>query len=200
MSSSDPKGRARPVFGVVAAVLIGLTLGACTVRPVYMATTPGQAPAADLSAISVSDVGDRVAQQVRNNLVFAFTGGKTAPPPRYDLTINVTSSEARLGFEKDETAPAYQVTVAVKFQLTERGSGRVILRSASNGIASYDRSNQNFANVRARIDAENRAAQAVADQMQLRLAIALAKEAKVTVAPVYAAPKVDAPAIIGSGT
>ncbi len=35
---------------------------------------------------------------------------------------------------------------------------------------------------------------------KLEFFIALAKEAKVTVAPVYAPPKVDAPGIIGGGT
>ncbi len=197
MSSSDRIGASRrALFGLALAALAG----ACTVRPVYMQTATGGAPVADLSAISVQQVGDRVAQEVRNNLIFAFTGGRPPAPPRYDLQLDVNTSEVRLGFEKDETAPAYQVTVAVKFELKDIASGRSILRSASNGVASYDRSNQNFANVRARIDAEDRAAQAVADQLQLRLAIALAKEANVTVATPPAAPHVDAPAILGSGT
>jgi len=181
-------------------MLLAGSLGGCVVRPVYMPPATGEAPAADLAAISVSDVSDRVGQQVRNNLVFGFNGGNRTPPPaRYDLAIGVSSTEERLGFQKDETAPAYQVTVAVRFELKEIASGRSIVRSSSNGIASYNRSNQNFANVRARIDAEDRAAMAVAEQIQLRLAIALAKEAKVTVAPVVAPPKVDAPAIMGSG-
>ncbi len=197
MSSSDRIGASRRV---VLGVALAALAGACTVRPVYMQTATGGAPMADLSAVSVGQVGDRVAQEVRNNLIFAFTGGRPAAPPRYDLSLNVSTSEIRLGFEKDETAPAYQVTVAVKFELKDIASGRSILRSSSSGVASYDRSNQNFANVRARIDAENRAAQAVADQLQLRLAIALAKEAKVTIAAPVAAPSVDAPAILGSGT
>ncbi|MBZ9938010.1 LPS assembly lipoprotein LptE [Mesorhizobium sp. BR1-1-16] len=199
MSSSDRKGASRRAFGFAGVALIGALAAGCVVRPVYMPTAAGGAPAADLSAIAVDQVGDRVSQEVRNNLIFAFTGGKPAPAPRFNLSISVSNSEARLGFEKDETAPAYQVTVAVRFELKDLASGRSIIRSTASGVASYDRSNQNFANERARIDAENRAAQAVADQMQLRLAIALAKEAKITVATPQAAPKVDAPSIIGSG-
>lgn len=178
MSSPDIKDvpRGRRVIGLAGLALLAVLASACTVRPVYMQTPPGSPAMADLSAISVNDAIDRVGQEVRNNLVFAFTGGKPPAPPRYDLAIFVSTSEARLGFEKDETAPAYQVTVSVRFELKEIASNRVILRSTSTGVASYDRSNQNFANVRARIDAENRAAQAVADQLQLRLSIALAKE------------------------
>ena len=88
--------------------------------------------------------------------------------------MRVTSADARLGFERDETAPAYSVTVTVAYQLKEIATGKVILRSINRGVASYDRSNQAFANQRAQIDAQNRAAQSVADDIQLRLAAALA--------------------------
>jgi LPS-assembly lipoprotein len=64
--------------------------------------------------------------------------------------------------------------VTVTYELKEIATGQVILRSLNRGVASYDRSNQAFANQRARIDAEDRAAQQVADDIQLRLAAALA--------------------------
>lgn len=185
MSSSDrgqdetrapAAGRAlaRGIRGGLAALALGLLAAACTVQPVYMPIAQGPQVAADLSAIQIEDVGDRVAQQVRNNLIFGFTGGGVAAPPRYDLALRVTSREARLGFERDETAPAYSVTVTVAYELKEIGTGKVVLRSLNRGVASYDRSNQAFANQRARIDAEDRAAQSVADDIQLRLAAALA--------------------------
>jgi len=160
--------------GTFVALALGMLASACTVQPVYMTIANGPNVAADLSAVSVEDVTDRVGQEVRNNLIFGFTGGGKASPPRYDLSLRVTSAEARLGFERDETAPAYSVTVTVAYELKEIATGKVILRSLNRGVASYDRSNQAFANQRARIDAENRAAQSVADDIQLRLAAALA--------------------------
>lgn len=189
MSSSDRgldvsrTAPARGIFGLArAAGLAALVLGlsACTVRPVYMQQSGStQNVAADLSAVDVSGVGTRVGQEVRNNLLFAFTGGRPPPPAKYLLIIEVESAEERLGFEKDETAPSYQVTVRVRFELQEIASGRSILRSDSMGMASYDRSNQNFANQRARIDAENRAAREVANEIQLRLALAAARQSPV---------------------
>jgi LPS-assembly lipoprotein len=162
------------IRGGLAALALGVLASACTVQPVYMPIAQGPQVAADLSAISIEDVSDRVGQQVRNNLIFGFTGGGVAAPARYDLAMRVTSREARLGFERDETAPAYSVTVTVTYELKEIATGKVILRSLNRGVASYDRSNQAFANQRARIDAEDRAAQQVADDIQLRLAAALA--------------------------
>lgn len=185
MSSSDrgldlarvpagPGRMSRLMRGGLVALALGVLASACTVQPVYMTIANGPNVAADLSAVSIEDVSDRVGQEVRNNLIFAFTGGGNPATPRYDLSLRVTSADARLGFERDETAPAYSVTVTVAYQLKEISTGKVILRSLNRGVASYDRSNQAFANQRARIDAENRAAQAVADDIQLRLAAALA--------------------------
>lgn len=176
MSSSERRPVSSRWIGA-AAVAAGLLLTAgCTVRPVYMSTKTQEAGNVDLSAITVSEVSGRVAQEVRNNLNFAFTGGKIAPPPRYILTLAVTSSEQRLGFVRDETAPSYQVSVQVSFELKAIADNHTLLRSISLGTASYDRSNQNFANERARVDAENRAAEAVADEIRLRLALAIAKD------------------------
>ncbi|WEK51044.1 MAG: LPS assembly lipoprotein LptE [Candidatus Kaistia colombiensis] len=183
MSSSDrgldlarPSGggMSRLVRGGLVALALGVLAAGCTVQPIYMTIANGPNVAADLSAISVEDVSDRVGQEVRNNLIFGFTGGGASAPPRYELTMRVTSADARLGFERDETAPAYSVTVTVAYQLKEIATGKVILRSINRGVASYDRSNQAFANQRAQIDAQNRAAQSVADDIQLRLAAALA--------------------------
>jgi LPS-assembly lipoprotein len=179
MSLSDreiPMSRLARIARLAAlACVVGLT-AACTVRPVYMPVANSPMVSADLSAIAVDGVTDRVPQQVRNNLLFGFTGGKVPPPARYTMTLTVTTEEARLGFEKDETAPAYQITVTARYQLTEISSGRILLRSLDRGVATYNRSNQDFANIRARIDAEDRAAVAVAEQIELKLATTLASQ------------------------
>lgn len=159
------------------AAALASALAACTVQPVYMTIASGPNVGADLSAIAIGDVSDRVGQELRNDLVFGFTGGSPpAASPRYTLSIQVATTELRLGFERDDTAPAYLVEVRVTYELVEIGSNRTILRSVNRGMASYDRSNQSFANVRARIDAENRAAQVAADDIQLRIAAALARK------------------------
>lgn len=176
MRASGGKARGfRPAAMAVAMVMLGLA-GACTVRPVYMQVANSPKVAADLSAIAVDSVGERVAQQVRNNLIVAFTGGRAPPPALYTLSLAVATSEERLGFERDETAPAYQITVTVRYELTEIASGRSVVRTIGRGVASYDRSNQNFANVRARLDAEDRAALAAAEEIQLRLAVEIASQ------------------------
>ena len=50
-----------------------------------------------------------------------------------------------------------------------------MLRATSRGTASYDRVNQIFANVRARVNAEDEAAGVGADDIRLRIAAATAR-------------------------
>lgn len=183
MSSSDRRSgtTGRPTRrGALAALGGAALLAGCTVHPVYMPVETvgkdGQKSNVDLSSITVGPATSRVGQEVRNNLLFAFNGGKAAPPPKYVLGIEVRNSEARLGFVKDETAVSYQVSVEVKYELKAISDDRVLGRSVSTGLATYDRSNQNFANERARIDAENRAAESVAEEIRLRIALAIAKD------------------------
>ena len=204
MSSSDrrPDATRLPTRRSALVALATLaTLAGCTVRPVYMPVEGNRYSNVDLSMISVGGTGDRVWQEVRNNLVFAFTGGRTPPPPKYILMLEVRSSEQRLGFTKDETAPSYQVNVEVKFEIKTIADDRSLVRSVSIGSASYDRSNQNFANVRARIDAENRAAQAVADEIALRLSLAIARDkplAPVAIPKIANLPEGGTPSIISN--
>ena len=182
MSSSDrlPRPARSRFLTLAAAGLLAAGVAGCTVQPVFMAgsTEFGAAPtgvSAELAAISIAPVSGRVAQEVRNNLIYAFTGGGAAAQPIYDLSLRVNWSEIRLGFERDESAPAYSVTVTAVYELKEIQSGRSITRGTSRGTASYDRSNQQFANERARLDAQNRAAQLIADDIRLRLAAVLAR-------------------------
>jgi LPS-assembly lipoprotein len=204
MSSSDrrPHATRHPTRrGAIAGFAMLATLAGCTVQPLYMPVAGNRYSNVDLSKITIGPVSDRVAQQVRNNLVFAFTGGKTPPPPEFVLTIEVKSSEQRLGFTQDETAPSYQVTVEVRFDIKTIADDRSILRSVSRASASYDRSNQNFANERARFNAENRAAQSVADEISLRLSLAIAKNkapANVTIPTGPNLPAGATPSILGN--
>jgi LPS-assembly lipoprotein len=51
----------------------------------------------------------------------------------------------------------------------------VLTRGVAHGVASYDRSNQGFANERGRIEAENRGATSAADEIRLRIAAILSE-------------------------
>jgi LPS-assembly lipoprotein len=156
-------------------VAAALVLSACTVQPLYGPTPAGGTVSTALSQVSIDQVSDRVSQQVRNKLIFDLTGGAGAGEPVYRMALTVTSSEAELGITREESAPVYSVTVAATYELSRIATGEIVQRATSRGTASYDRNNQVFSNVRAKIDAEDRAAAIVADDIRIRLAALAAK-------------------------
>ncbi|CAN5359758.1 LPS assembly lipoprotein LptE [soil metagenome] len=165
------------------AALAGAALSACTMRPLYAPTAAGTSVATSLSQVYIDaieprlggEVPDRVAQEIRNKLIFALNGGAGQPAaPAYRMKLTVSVSESALGVTSIEAAPAYSITVAATFEVTSNATGKIVTRATSRGTASYDRVNQVFANTRARLDAENRAAGLVADDIRIRLSAAAA--------------------------
>jgi len=177
MLSSD-RGRRRPrrQLGPAAmlAAVAALWLSACTVQPVYGSKPDGGSVGQTLRAIAIDSVDDRVAQEVRNKLVFYFTGGGEPADPLYRMRLRVSSAQTALGISREGSAPVYSMTVTVSYTVTRVGSEDIVIRETARGTASYDRSNQNFANIRARLDAENRAAAQAADEVRIRVAAATA--------------------------
>ena len=153
---------------------LALSLSACTVQPLYGPTPAGSLVQAALPAIAIAPADDRVEQEVRNRLIFAFTGGGAAAPALYDLSLSTSVSDVGLGSTLAGVAFGNSLRVTVTYVLTEKSAGRVVARATLTAAAAYERSNQSFANLRARRDAEDRAAASVADQIRTAIAVALA--------------------------
>ena len=177
MSSYDRGRRGPRSFGPAAglALLAAFYLSGCTVQPVYGSRPDGGSVGQALRAVQIDSVDSRVAQEVRNKLVFYMTGGAgEVSDPQYRLKLRVASSQTALGISRTGSAPVYSVTVTASYALTRIGSEDILVRETARGTASSDRSNQNYANIRAKLDAENRAAAAAADEIRIRLAAATA--------------------------
>ena len=171
MSSSEPRPNR---FGAMPMLLAAMALAACTVQPLHAPGPTGQLPTA-LQNIAVDQVDTRIAQEVRNRLLFNLYGGGEPGASAYRLRLAVTSAENALGVTPVQSSPAYAITVTTTYELTEAATGEIVLRATSRQSASYDRVNQIFANTRAKLDAENRAAVLAADDIHVRLASAAAQ-------------------------
>lgn len=174
MSSSDCTDRGiRRRLGPVAAMaaVAALYLSACTVQPLYGPTAEGSSVSQTLRSIAIDPVDSRVAQVVRNKLIFYFTGGGgEVADPQYRMRLRVSTSETGLGITREGNAPVYSVNVTASYTVYQIGSDEILLRETVRGTASYDQYSQNYANIRARRDAENRAAVQAADKIRIRVA------------------------------
>ena len=160
-------------FGLIAS----LSLSACTFQPLYGPTsTLADTQNFQLRQVGVSEVSTRVGQQVRNHLIYLFSGGNEDPAPRYEARLQVTSFERRTSAQaslRDTTAGF--VTVTTSYTLIDTGTKKRVAGGSRTASASFDRTSQTFANQRAVRDAENRAGKAVAEQLRLAIASDLHK-------------------------
>lgn len=173
MSWPDPRC---PRSGA-ALVLLAVSLGGC-LRPLYGPTASGQPLAAAMAAVEVEPVQtatgqERLGHYLRSELVFDLDGSGQPAPKRYRLAL-IASERVQTPIVNSVTGRADSATiiVAVDYKLTGNG-GRVVAAGTAQSTASYDRTSQRFASVRAARDAEIRLARVLADQIRTRLATAL---------------------------
>lgn len=163
-------------------IILGLSLSlaalsACTVRPLYsdagMAAGAHAGASAGLSSIAIKPVTTRYGQEVRNHLIFGLNGGAGQPAnPLYSLALNVTaqtSSAATIQRALEEEPTAAMMTVGATYVLTDAKTGEVVARGRLEASSSFDVPRQSFAALRARRDAENRAARELAELLRLAI-------------------------------
>ncbi|WLR92471.1 LPS assembly lipoprotein LptE [Shinella zoogloeoides] len=173
MLLSDGTGLSRLAKVLAGVALIGALAG-CQVRPLY--STPSGTEG-KLASISLSEAGDRVEQQVRNDLIFLFTGGAgEAQNAVYHLEMDVTSKTVGvLNDVRTDTARSGRVTVTADYNLTKSDSGETIASGKRSAVAMVDFPSQEFAKLRAIRDAENRGARELAELIRADVASALAR-------------------------
>jgi LPS-assembly lipoprotein len=152
-------------------LLVTLAIAGCQVRPLY-ATAPGvPGPQAELPAISVQAPDDRIEEVYRNALIFGLRGGGDGASARYDLSYRMSLRSQAIAVERGTGTPnAFQLTGGVSFLLKSTASGESLFGTSVTATDSYTRSSQSFSNLRARRDAEDRLAKALAELTQARLA------------------------------
>lgn len=177
MSLPDNRFRRRlTVAGVVLVLAAAMSVSACTVRPLYgdAGVASGQGTVAVLSAIEVKPVSTRQELEVRNHLIFLLSGGAGQPAnPELLLGLSVkstTSSAATVQIATDNEPSAGTVMMTATYTLTDASSGEAVSNGRRVANASFDRSRQEFATLRAEKDAENRAARELAELLRLAVA------------------------------
>ncbi len=174
MSSSDRIPRRQSLVRRLAALLAGLALSGCF-QPLYGPLSVGGDVASELQAIEVDPVPDRLGHYLGNELIFALNGTGSHVPPKYRLSISVRENAQTPLIDTVTGYPsAATVVVIAEYKLTPAQGGEPITKGSVTTFATYDRTSQRFANLRASRDAEIRDAKTLADQIRTQLAAALA--------------------------
>jgi LPS-assembly lipoprotein len=164
---------------LAAAGLVALTAAACF-RPLYGPTASGARTQDLLAAIEVPPLAvalgqERVAHHLRSELVYELNGSGEPRPKRYKLVLGVSERlQTPIVDSAAGRALAATLFLDVRYTLLPLEGGQPVFEGQDTIAATYDRSAQRFANVRAARDAQIRASKEMARLIRLRLASVLA--------------------------
>jgi LPS-assembly lipoprotein len=151
--------------------LFAAPLAGC-IQPLYgPLANGGGSVAAEMQAIGIEPIKDRLGHYLENELIFAFNGTGSQVPPRYKLFVTLgESTQSPLIDTVTGVASGANVLVNATFRLQSLASSEPIYKGTATVVASYDRTTQRFASVRAARDAEIRDAERLADEIRTRIA------------------------------
>ncbi len=169
----------RALGGLV--LLGGLLLGGCGdggFRPMYGGAAFGGAGASEkLAQVDISTIPGRVGQQLRNEFIYQSSGGGARPEPIYRLEIAVRESVTSTLIDQtgDSRGQVYNLDAA--FKLVRIADSQVVMEGKSYSRAAFDRFSSIYSNVRAREEAETRAAKTIAEELRTRISAYVATAA-----------------------
>ncbi len=156
--------------------LAGLTAGCF--QPLYGTQTGGVANKMD--TVEVAEIqapnGTRLARvgvNLRNELIYGLTGGGAQAATNYRLEVRVASSNVQVIVDINTARPDIQnYGIDAVYTLIDVTNGRKVMTGQTFSRVSYNipGQQQRFAGERGLRDAENRAAQTIAENIRNRLA------------------------------
>jgi LPS-assembly lipoprotein len=157
---------------ILAALALAGGLAGCF-QPLYSESAhPGLVE--DLRAIEVEPIKDRIGHYLADNLITELNGTGQTPPPKYKLTVTVTTGSSTPTVSSlTNVATSATISAEASFTLNKFDGGAKVLNGVANANATYDRSQERYNDLRAARDAEIRLARSLAQDISLRLAAQL---------------------------
>jgi LPS-assembly lipoprotein len=173
--------RANWIRGAFVVVCIMPLLSACGssgFRPLYGSSAVGGADVSQsLAQVDIATIPGRVGQQIRNEVIYQTTGGGAQGEPQYRLEVAIRESVTSTLVQVDGDARSQVYNLDAAFKLVRVSDKSVVLEGKSYARAGFERFRSIFSNVRAREDAENRAAKTIGEDLKTRIAAYIASTA-----------------------
>jgi len=115
----------------------------------------------------------RVQVEIRNALAFKLYGNATGMPPTHKLVLRFSTGRSTLILDPNTALPSSEnYNIDAQYNLIDLATNKSVMTGSTFSRVSYDipGSIQRFARSRAFRDAEDRAAQEIAENIQTRLA------------------------------
>jgi LPS-assembly lipoprotein len=166
----------------IAAVMALGALNAACFQPLYASRTfNGEKPiGAALAQVQIERVDApngtpeaRIAVELQEALKLEINGSEGLISPTHALKLRMGVARSSIVTDITTGRVLSEITgIDASFTLTELATGKVVMRSSTFTRVSseYPGQEQRFARVRARLDAENRAAKVIAENVRTRVA------------------------------
>jgi LPS-assembly lipoprotein len=164
---------------LLAVAFLGALTAGCF-QPMYAERTITGEPAlreklsaVDVSEISTASVADaRLGVELRNGLLFSFTGGGSPAPPTHKLVVRMSTTRTSAIVDITTARPDIEnYGIDVSYELREIATNRPVMRANTFARVSYDvpGQEQRFARARGLRDAESRATKQIAENISQRV-------------------------------
>jgi LPS-assembly lipoprotein len=169
------------------AVVMCALLSACGFHPLYGGANGGMG--GTLSTIYVEPMQDRLGYELRNTMIDLLNGPGSPAGATYHLTLSLTQTSQGVALQDNAAITRYNNTLKVTYTLTDL-KGTVITKGVETGLSDYNvlpsfaasstnpipgSPNANYGTLAAQQDADKRAADDIAQRIQLDLNVFFAK-------------------------
>lgn len=142
----------------------------CGFQPLYGQRSVGDVDDV-LAQVKIQTISNRVGQQVHNYLLDRLNRRGRPADPIYLLEVRLKTDTIELGIERDETATRAKLVMTADFTLTDIETKDILLRRSARSVNSYNIVESALATRSAELDAIDRAAREVGDEIRLLLSL-----------------------------
>lgn len=162
-----PRCQACPaLLRAIAALAMGLALSACGFHAMYGRSTL----APQLASIYVEPIAERDGYELRNTLINLLQTDGEETGKAYRLKVILNESSQGIALQNDTTISRYNNTLNVHYTLTD-ASGKELTSGTQAEMSAYNVVQSPYATLVAAQDSTKRAAQDMAQRIQLELGV-----------------------------
>ncbi|MBS0275785.1 MAG: hypothetical protein JSR55_15710 [Proteobacteria bacterium] len=155
--------------------IVALALSGCGFRPLY--GTMGANPAGQriFASIYVEPIDhERVGYDLRNKLIDLLRGPPRAQDAAYRLNVKITETREGVALQNDATITRYDLAFTAKYELTD-AKLNIVTQGQETTLESFDVAQSPYASLTGQQEAEKRAAQDIAEHIQIDLGVHFAR-------------------------
>ncbi len=147
-----------------------LTLAACGFHPLYGKFGNSSADAT-FRSVYIEPIPERVGYELRSKLLDLFNAPNAPSSAAYKLKIELKADEKGLAVQQNASVTRYTYHLTARFRLVAARSGDVLKRGVVHSLTNYNVVQSPYATVVADKDAQDRAAEDVAERLRTELAV-----------------------------